>query len=312
MEKRRIYAIGESLLDIIFDQGIPVAAKAGGAMLNTAVSLGRLRENITLISELGQDEAANLILDFLEKSGVNTDYIYRYTNGKTALALAFLDDNKNSTYSFYKLYPGKRLQVEIPEFGENDLFLFGSFYALKNEIREKLLQIVLNARNNNTFILYDPNIRKPHKHEIPGMTDLVLKNISMADIVRGSDEDFDTIFDLEDPHRIYSEIIKPGGCGHLIYTSSNKGVWLFTPELQKFYPVPVVEPVSTIGAGDSFNAGLIYGISKEKINRSRLTEIKEKQWDDIVETAISFGTEACLSYENYISMDFITRLLNRD
>jgi len=89
---RKIYAIGESLVDIIFSNGEPKTAKAGGSMLNSAVSLGRIGLPVSLITEYGDDDPGALIDSFLRKNGVGTDLVYRFKNGKTALALAFLDE----------------------------------------------------------------------------------------------------------------------------------------------------------------------------------------------------------------------------
>ncbi|MBU3927393.1 MAG: carbohydrate kinase, partial [Bacteroidetes bacterium] len=72
------YTLGESLLDIIFTNLNDVAAKPGGSMLNAAVSLGRMNLPVTHISEMGSNMVAELMLDFLEKNGVNTDYITQY------------------------------------------------------------------------------------------------------------------------------------------------------------------------------------------------------------------------------------------
>ena len=100
-----IYAIGETIYDIIFKNDEPLTAKAGGAMLNTAVSLGRLGLTIHLVSEYATDRAGDIINGFLHDNGVDTSLIYRYKDGKTALSLAFLNDAGEAKYSFYKIYP---------------------------------------------------------------------------------------------------------------------------------------------------------------------------------------------------------------
>ena len=119
----KIYAIGETILDLIFENNNPIAAKAGGSMLNTAVSLGRLGLSVEFISEYGCDKPGELIDNFLSECGVSTNYLKKFTDGKTPLALAFLDKNKNASYTFYKDYPPERLEIEMPLIKQNDIVL---------------------------------------------------------------------------------------------------------------------------------------------------------------------------------------------
>ena len=105
---RKTFTIGEIVYDIVFKNGKPISANPGGAMLNTAVSLGRLGLPVSLISELGKDKVGENIIQFLKSNNVDADNIFRFSKGNTALALAFLDDKNNASYDFYKSYPVKR------------------------------------------------------------------------------------------------------------------------------------------------------------------------------------------------------------
>ena len=51
----------------------------------------------------------------------------------------------------------------------------------------------------------------------------------------------------------------------LIYTANKHGVHLFTENFHKIFNVPNIKPVSTVGAGDNFSAGLIYGLMQENV-----------------------------------------------
>jgi fructokinase len=70
---------------------------------------------------------------------------------------------------------------------------------------------------------------------------------------------------------------------------------------------PII-PVSTIGAGDNFNAGMIYGFVKEGVDPSNLDNLTRDKWEKLVGFGIEFGTEACMSTENYVSREFAQRL----
>ena len=79
---RKIYTIGETVLDILFKNKLPFTAKAGGACLNTAVTLGRLNLPVYFIGEYGMDEVGNIIDMFRKDNHVYSLYVYRYYEGK--------------------------------------------------------------------------------------------------------------------------------------------------------------------------------------------------------------------------------------
>lgn len=298
-----IYTIGETVYDIIFKNHEPVSAKAGGAMLNTAVSLGRLELPVSLISETGEDQVGDSVMDFLRKNGVNVNYVDRYSDGKTAIALAFLDEVENAHYSFYKLYPDQRLNINLPEPEPDDIILFGSFFALTKEVRNPLMEFFRKARKNNAIIIYDPNFRPPHLKELPTVKDFIDENISNATIVRGSDEDFEMIFGTGDANAAF-RMISERGCGKLIFTRSNKAVEFRSEKLSFSVEVPQVKTISTIGAGDSFNAGLIYAIYENNLQNKSPDLWTEDFWRKAITTAVLFGSHVCGHYDNYISQGF--------
>ena len=71
------------------------------------------------------------------------------------------------------------------------------------------------------------------------------------------------------------------------------------------YHVDAVQAVSTIGAGDNFNAGLIYGLIKNGIGRDDINNgLKPEQWDSIIATAQMFAAECCKDISNSVSVEF--------
>lgn len=295
-----IYAIGETIYDIIFKNDEPVTAKAGGSMLNTTVSLGRLGLPVQFISEYGTDRVGDIIDAFLKKNGVDTALAYRYHEGKTPIALAFLNEQNDAKYTFYKPYPEKRLKLDLPAFASGDIVLFGAFYSLMPEVRNPLISFIKAAKAAGATILYDPNIRSPHKNEIDELREMIYENIGLADIVRGSDEDFNTMFDIPTGTEAYA-ILEEHGCNVLVYTSSKMNVEIHHPEGMIQVKVPSMDTVSTIGAGDSFNAGLIYELYRSE---NKVQDISTEGFEKIVKTAIKFGSHVCTHYENYVSESF--------
>jgi fructokinase len=296
----RVFCVGETVLDIIFQGDLPVAAKPGGSMLNSAVSLGRAGIPVHLISDYGSDHAGDLIHKFLMQNAVSTAYISRYTQGQTALALAFLDDQQNADYSFYKIFPEERLTISLPSAQAGDIVLFGSFYALTRSVRPKIMAFIQNAKSNGAFIIYDPNFRRAHLSELEIHRPWIIENIGLSNLVRGSDEDFLNIFDASDARQAY-QYVSGAGCSMLVYTRSSKTCEVVTNKFSKSYIVPKIQVVSTIGAGDTFNAGMIYAMMKDKI---AVGEFQTSDWDNLIDQAIRFSAEVCQSLDNYISVEF--------
>jgi fructokinase len=303
---RNVYAIGETLLDIIFRGGQPQTAKAGGSMLNSVVSLGRMSLPVSFISEYGCDDVGDLIDNFLKGNGVDTTFVHRFIDGNTALALAFLDEKNDAHYSFYKNYPHNRLDIDFPLLNNEDIVLCGSFYALSPEIREKYLSFISNAKESGAIVLYDPNFRKSHINELESLKPLIIENMDMATLIRGSDEDFSNIFGAKSPEEAWYFVGKHCKC--MIYTSSSDGVYVKTSSYSGKFPVKRIKPVSTIGAGDNFNAGIIASLHKDRISCNNIETLQEKEWGKIIYLAVEFATNVCLSYDNYISKDFAEKI----
>ena len=299
---RKIYGIGETVLDIIFKNNQPQAAKAGGSVLNSAVSIGRMELPVSFISEYGLDDVGNLIDNFLKDNGVNSSHVHRFTDGSTALALAFLNEKNDAHYSFYKDFPAKRLDVNFPVISKDDIVQCGSFYAVWPEIREKFKVFIHSAVENGGLVLYDPNFRPTHLSELEILKPMIIENMQMASLLRGSDEDFKNIFGADNADEAWEIVRKYCKC--LVYTANVEGVFVRTSSFSGKFPVKKITPVSTIGAGDNFNAGMITAIYRNNYTRDQLPNLGEAEWSKIIGTAVDFATHVCLSYENYISIEF--------
>ncbi len=299
---RNIYAIGETLYDIIFKDGQPQAGKPGGAMLNSTVSLGRIGLPVSLISEYADDDIGRIIDKFLHDNGVGTSYTDHYKDGKTALAIAVLNEKNDASYTFYKNYPERRLEMGFPPVRKGDIILCGSIYAITNEIRSKFVQFITQAKENGGIVIYDPNFRSAHASELDELKPLIIENMKMAGIIRGSDEDFRNIFRAASPDSAWEVVRKYCNC--MVYTASSDGVYVRTPSFSGQFPVNKITPVSTIGAGDNFNAGMIAAIYKNGITNEEPEVMGEEKWRKVITSGVSFATDVCLSYENYISAEF--------
>jgi fructokinase len=132
----------------------------------------------------------------------------------------------------------------------------------------------------------------------------VEENFALADIVRGSDEDFENLFGLTDGEKVF-ERIRTAGCKYLIYTRNSKGAELFSNKARVHVPAANIQVVSTIGAGDSFNAGIIYGMVSKGLTGTDLSKVNQETWMELIGFGVTFAADVCGSYDNYISSSFI-------
>ncbi len=302
---RKIIGIGETVLDIIFKNNQTIGAVPGGSTFNAIISLGRCGCQAVLLSEVGNDQPGNLVVDFMKDNGVCPDYMMRPYGMKTPISLAFLNERNDASYSFYKTETSESSDMPMPEVNKDDIVLFGSFYAINPMIRERVRKFIEYAKNCGAIIYYDVNYRPIHKPELHRLMPNVMENFEFADIVRGSSEDFDIIYDMKSGEDVYRSKLS-FYTRNFIYTDSSNPVTVFGEGgFRKQYPTEKIETVSTIGAGDNFNAGLIFGLLKNNITLAQLQEgLSEDEWNSIITTAQGFSAECCKSIFNYVSKEF--------
>lgn len=302
---RKVVGIGETVLDIIFKNDQPIGAVPGGSVFNGVISLGRSGVDATFISEAGNDRVGRKIVSFLKANGVNADNVSIYPDSKSPISLAFLGDDNSAEYIFYKDHPHDQLDFAYPDVGPDDVVMFGSFYAVNPVIRPQVVAFIEYARSRGAILYYDVNFRASHRTDLIKVTPNILENLEYADIVRGSTEDFGVMFRKSDPDTVYRSEIS-FYCKHFICTQGAGPVALRgAGGLSRDYPVEHTDTVSTIGAGDNFNAGFVYGLIKYGITRADIDAgLSDGQWDSVMHCAQLFAANCCRSIGNYVDEDF--------
>ena len=300
---RKVIGIGETILDIIFKNEQPTAAVPGGSTFNGVISLGRMGVPVTMITETGNDRVGNIIKRFMEDNGIDSTHVCVYEDGRTAISLAYLNEKNDAEYTFYKDYPNARLDVEWPVVNKDDIVMMGSYFVLNPALRVKVKEFLDYASGRGALIYYDINFRSSHASEAIKLRSTILENFEYASIVRGSTEDFQNMFKISDPEKAYKQEVA-FYCKQMLCTDAEGEISLFTSGVTKKYQVNKIETVSTIGAGDNFNAGIIFGLLKEGIGRDDVASITVEQWNRIIAHGIAFAAEVCQSFNNSISKEF--------
>ena len=302
---RKVIGIGETVLDIIFKNEQPVSAVPGGSVYNGIISLGRAGVPAAFVSEVGNDRIGERTVAFLRENGVDASLVNSYKGTKSPISLAFLNDRNDAEYIFYKDHPHDRLDNVTPENEREDIVMIGSYYAVNPVIRPQVAALLNAARDKGAIIYYDVNFRAAHADEVMKLTPNILENFEYADIVRGSREDFNVMYGMDSPDKVYNSEIS-FYCKKFVYTDGAADVELRGDGgLKKSYPVEAADTVSTIGAGDNFNAGLVYGLVRYGVTRDMIDgAIPERTWDKIIGCALAFSANCCKSIGNSIDTGF--------
>ena len=333
-----ITGIGETVLDIIFRGGQPQAAVPGGSTFNAMVSLGRTlgrkRPELALrmVTQTGDDPVADIVSSFMKENHLSTEAVVR-SPGQSTVSLALLDERSNAHYEFFRDKGMPRFEAPALDFEPGDIVLFGSFFAINPETREQARALIRKARAAGAVVYYDINFRK--NHDSAEALPQIEENIALSDIVRGSSEDIGALYGTEDAAAVYAAHIAPL-CPNFICTKGARETEVFSPGVHLHFPVPQDTPVvSTIGAGDNFNAGTVYALvsADSAISRRRLAPGQQEklplsgnaaqvpgasgpakvnsdllltasEWKAIVPVAHAFSANVVASLYNYVDPDF--------
>lgn len=292
-------------LDIVFKNDTPVDAVPGGSALNTIVSLARAGISTAFVSATGNDYAGQRMRNFLAAEGVDVTAVETAGEMRSTVSLAVLDSHNNASYTFYRdsrplPYNGRPQPMD-----EGDILMLSSFHAVSPATRHMTVQLLDEARRAGAMVVYDMNFRPAHKADLPDVIQNMTENMRRADIVRASTEDLMTVFGTADAAEAYRNHIS-GHCRILVCTDGERPVQIFTGATAPMtFGVRQVEAVSTIGAGDNYNAGMIYALIRYGISRDDLsTRPDEICWERIAECAAAFAADCCTHTGNNISREF--------
>jgi fructokinase len=271
--------VGESLIDLVQHADGSAQEHVGGSPANVAVGLARLGHDVAFATLVGHDERGARIASHLEAEGVSL------TEGSvgghpTSVATATLDATGAAAYSF-------ELVWELPGLAPLQQATHvhtGSIAATLEPGASTVLSTIQGARPSAT-ISYDPNVRPSlmgDPHEVRAKIEQL---VGLSDVVKASDEDIAWLYDgaaIPDVLRLWGQlgpaltVVTRGGDGAVVALS-------ISGELASV-DAPAVQVVDTVGAGDSFMAGLVSGLldagllggieARERLRSASLADVR--------------------------------------
>lgn len=246
-----VVCFGEVLFDVF-----PNHKKIGGAPLNVALRLASLGVHTQIISRIGADEIGTEILHFIKKNGIPTNTIQIDANFATGEVIVALNEKGSATYTINSPVAWDKIECN-PEI-ENivkkaDAFVYGSLVCRDLISFNTLLELINYAK----YKIFDVNLRTPFYTK-----EILIRLMLQSDFIKFNDDELHKICTyLNSPYDSLEQnilfIAEYTNTKHICVTKGSRGAVLYYNEKMFYNSGYKIEVVDTVGAGDSFLAGLV-------------------------------------------------------
>jgi fructokinase len=255
-----ILCCGEALIDMLPRElpggGQAFLPVAGGAVCNTAVAIARLAAPAGLFAGLSSDFFGDILRERVRTGGVDTGYIIT-SDRPTTLAFVRLTDGQ-ARYVFYDENTAGRMvtEADLPALTPDVAALFFGGISLISEPCGSALEALMVQQASTRVTMLDPNIRPDFVRDEPAYRQRLDRMIGLADILKVSDEDLAWLAGPGDPEGIATAFLKRGP-KVVVLTRGAAGAIGLTRQVRITVGQKPVAVVDTVGAGDTFNAGVL-------------------------------------------------------
>jgi fructokinase len=257
-----IVVIGEALVDLVIAPSGAVEAVLGGAPYNTARAAARLGADVEFVGGLSVDRFGSQLRSGLDADGVRTSFAV-WTEAPTTLAAAEIGEDGSAAYRFYfdgtsaPLVGPHAAGAAVSSLGSNDILFTGGL-ALVLEPMATSVTAAIATLDGGTVLMIDVNSREAVIPDRAAYVDRVHRAASRADIVKVSDEDLAYLSPTLDPPAAARRLLDVGAQA-IVVTAGASHTTIVTAAGEATVEVPAVpgHVVDTIGAGDTFGAGML-------------------------------------------------------
>lgn len=292
----RIALTGEALIDFTASEAGTLAflGHEGGSPLNTAVACARLGQPTAFLTQLSTDLFGERLMRFLERNGVDTRFILRSHAPST---LAFVERTpQTNRYAFYTRGSADATwsPEPLPQLPADCRFLhFGSISLLQEPAATRITELV-TANAGRCVIVFDPNVRPSLISDMAAYRVRAMNWFSMADLVKLSDEDAELLAPDRPVDALAADCLKAGARAVIVTRGAGGATLWRTGHQALTVAAPRVKVVDTIGAGDTFTAGLSVALLAHDIERpAQFGELGDDAWHEVMRFAATAAALNC-------------------
>lgn len=282
-----ILCCGEALIDMIpakTEAGEGFVPHTGGAVYNTAIALGRLGAKTGMVSGLSSDLFGAQLTADLNASHVDTSHVVM-SDRPTTLAFVKLVDG-HATYVFYDENSAGRMitAADMPTLPADTKAAFFGGISLACEPGADAYAAFAQQAASTCLCMMDPNIRPGFIQDEAAYRARLNMMFATADIVKVSDEDLAWLITDISAVSDQAQALQALGPQIVIVTQGKEGATAYLPgEKTVSVPAELVEVVDTVGAGDTFNAGVLARLGQlDLLSKEHAGQISQSQMQDVL------------------------------
>ncbi len=290
-----ILVCGEALIDLAETATGQYTARPGGSPFNVAVACARLGVPVAYFGRLSSDHFGARLRSALAMEGVDLGYALSGAE-PTPLAFVHLEPGQEPDYSFYVsgTADGQFLADDLPaDLSPRVRAVHLGSLSLVLEPGASALEVLLRRESGRRLISLDPNVRPsliPDRHDYERR---LLSWLPHVHLLKASEADLGWLYPGEEPEAIARRWIAAGPDVVLV-TLGRQGAIALSSSHTVFRAAPAIEVVDTVGAGDSFMAGVLAALStRGALDQTALPELSEPQLAATVDYALQVAAITC-------------------
>jgi fructokinase len=292
----RIALTGEALIDFTADEAGSLAflGHEGGSPLNTAVACARLGQPTGFLTQLSTDLFGERLMRFLERNGVDSRFILRSHAPST---LAFVERTpQTNRYAFYTRGSADATWTPepLPQLPADCRFLhFGSISLLQEPAATRITELMA-ANAGRCVIVFDPNVRPSLISDMAAYRARAMNWFAMADLVKLSDEDAELLAPGRPADALAADCLQAGARAVIVTRGAGGATLWRMGHGPLTVAAPRVKVVDTIGAGDTFTAGLSVSLLAHGVEHpAQLNELSSDAWREVMRFAATAAALNC-------------------
>ncbi len=275
-----VIAIGEVLIDFAAKStdadGYPtMCANPGGAPANFLAAASAYGAKTAFIGKVGEDTFGHLLINTLEKAGIDTKGIALDPSVFTTLAFVTLDAAGDRAFSFARK-PGADTKLSWEDVDTDMLDAakvvhFGTLSLTDEPAKTATKETIAYAKEHGKLVTFDPNLRKPLWRSMEEAKEAMLWGLTVADVVKISDEEVEFLWNVR-PEEGAEKLLSEYGVRLAMVTRGKNGCILKNRRAEVRIHSPHVAPIDTTGAGDIFGGSALSRILELSKDVSLLDE----------------------------------------